>query len=459
MNMRNKFKHKNVLIIGLKKSGISCVNLLTKLGAFCYVFDDNKLLLKQIAFESEVNVVSRIDEDIIKIMDYVVISPAVSIFSEYVKLAKLFGVPVVSELELGTYFAKGKLVGITGTNGKTTTSTLVYEILKTAHKPSVLCGNIGEPITENILPFKTTYVVEMSSFQLESANKIKPNIAVITNLTPNHLDRHLNFKNYREAKYNIFKNMSHLSHLILNYDDKNLRELKNRKIRPNIIWVSTSCEVDGYFVKDKVIYKRKGKKTLMLFDLSNIKLLGKHNEQNILFAVAVCDILKIKMELVKQAVDNFEPLCHRLQFVKNVNGVDYVNDSKSTTPASTITAISSLEKKPIILILGGSDKDVSFDKLSKKISKTKNIRLVVVQGETTKKIVKSLKKFGVKNFEICANFYDAIKLATARAVEGDTILLSPACASFDAFSCFEERGEKFIEYVKDLNCEKKEISK
>ncbi len=448
--MKNKFKNKNVLIVGLKKSGESSLELLQKLGAFCYVYDDNKDVLKCYGGRDNCNIASFLDEDLIKVMDYMIISPGVSIYCECVKLANLYGVKVLSELELGTSFARGKIIGITGTNGKTTTCSLIYHILKIAKHPAVLCGNIGEPITANILPFKTNYVVEMSSFQLESAEKLRPNIAAITNITPNHLDRHLTFNNYRDSKFNIFKNMQHCDTLILNYDDKTLRTLKNQKVHPKIIWISIKDEIDGYFVEGhKVFYKHKNK-TECVIDIENIKLVGKHNLYNILIALAVGKKLKVSDKVIEFAVSSFEPLTHRLQFVKNVNGVDYVNDSKSTSPDSTITAIDAFHKKPLILLLGGSDKNASFDKLAKKIKHSSNIKLVVVSGATSQKIISSLKKYGVKNYHKVSSFLEGLTVATKLAESGDTILLSPACASFDYFRSFEERGEKFCEYVEKL---------
>ena len=445
--MKNIFKNKNVLILGMGKSGCSSLELLTKLGAFCYIFDSDKSVLSNFAGRNNCSTVSNLNEEIFKLMDFMIISPGISIFDESVKLAKLFGVKVLSELELGSFFLKGKLIGITGTNGKTTTCSLVYHILKTAKKLSVLCGNIGEPLTENILPFKTKYVVEMSSFQLESINKIKPDIAAITNITPNHLDRHLTFKNYVEAKFNLFKNIKKSGTLVLNYDDKILNNLKDQKINCKKIYISAKKEIDGYFIKNEEILYKKRKKIKKIVNLSKIQLIGSHNLQNILIAVAVCKALKIKNRVIEEAISTFVPLRHRLQFVKDVNGVSFINDSKSTSPDSTITAINAFNKKPLILLLGGSDKKASFDVLSKKIKKSKDVKLIIVSGDTSKKIITSFKKFGIRNYLLADSFDKAVKLAYKNALFGDTILLSPACASFDYFSSFEERGDKFIEIV------------
>lgn len=451
--MKNKFKNKNVLIVGLKKSGLASISLLQKQGAFCYAYDDNINALHQVSNNFSVTIVNKIDEDLLKIMDFMVISPSISVFSEVVKLAKLYGVQVIGEVELGSMFAKGNIIAITGTNGKTTVTSMIYSVLQYVKKSCVLCGNIGEPITENLLPFKTNYVTEVSSFQLESIVKFAPDIAIITNITPNHLDRHLTFNNYKQAKYNIFKNMNKCKTLILNYDDKTLRNLQTEKLRPKTIWISTEKQIDGYYLQDCKVFYKKGKKTIYLLDLSNIKLIGKHNLLNCLFVVAVAHKLKLNLKHVQSCLACFEPIKHRLQFVSDVNGVKYINDSKSTSPDSAITAIKAIKNSPLILLLGGSDKGTCFDKLAQKIKKAKNIKLIIVQGDTTKKIVKSLKKQNIKNYIIAKNFYDALQISTKNAKGGDVVLLSPACASFDQFDCFESRGDKFIEYVRNLSIE------
>ncbi len=432
------------------KSGESSLELLSKFKAFCYCYDDNKEKLKTFENLHDCNLVFDLDEEIIKIMDFVILSPGISIFSEVVKLAKLYGVEVISELELGTCLTKGRIIGITGTNGKTTTCSLIHHILKKSNKPSVLCGNVGDPITQNIMPYKCNYVVEMSSFQLESLNHLKPDIAVITNITPNHLDRHLTFENYIEAKCNILKNISKHSNIILNYDDNVLRKLDLRHVECNITWVSIKEEIEGYFVKNSKVYFKQNNKTKYICNISDVKLVGEHNVLNVLIAVAVCKALKIKNSKIEEAVNSFLPLKHRLQFVKNVNGIDFVNDSKSTSPDSTITAIKSYSKKPTILILGGSDKDTNFDYLANKIVQSKSIKKVVICGQTAKKIISSLKKYKFENFVDIKDFEDAIYYCYKNACYGDTVLLSPACASFDKFTCFEERGERFIEVVKNL---------
>ena len=296
----------------------------------------------------------------------------------------------------------------------------------------------------------------MSSFQLESARNLKTDICAITNITPNHLDRHLTFANYQTAKFNIFKNCKRKDDLILNVDDKILYYLSKEKLKPKITKISKKPIKNGYFAQKNQIFYSKNKKTELLFDVANAKLIGNHNIENILIATAICKKLGVKNKDIKKAIVDFVPLKHRLQFVKNVNGVEYYNDSKSTSPDSTITAINAFDKKPIILMLGGSDKDTKFDKLAKKIAKS-DIKSVIICGITAKKIASALKKANYKKYIIAQNFDNAFLLATQKATSGDVVLLSPACASFDFFKNFEERGEKFEKLVKAIKTEQDKI--
>ena len=241
--------------------------------------------------------------------------------------------------------------------------------------------------------------------------------------------------------------------MILNYDDENLKEISNQKRKFKTALISTDKEIDGYFEKNNKIFFKHGKKIKFLFDISKCKLVGKHNISNILVATAICKELGVKEKYIEKAINEFAPLAHRLQFVRDVNGVAYYNDSKSTSPDSTITAINSFDKKPVVLMLGGSDKNTNFDYLAKKIAKS-DIKLVVVCGETAEKIVKSLKKAKFNEYAVANDFETAFHVASVNAESGDVVLLSPACASFDYFKSYEERGEKFEELVKGLENQK-----
>ncbi|MBQ7452669.1 MAG: UDP-N-acetylmuramoyl-L-alanine--D-glutamate ligase [Clostridia bacterium] len=426
---------------------MSAYRLLIKLGATCFVFDDNKSIMEEFCKKESCEAFEPTND--IEHFDFLVLSPGVSVEAAYIQTAKSCGVKIISELELGAALISGNLVGITGTNGKTTTCSLVFHILQFARKKAVLCGNIGEPITSKLTPEFFNYIVEMSSFQLETSNNLKPHISAITNITPNHIDRHQTFEKYVSAKLNIFKNATKKDVLVLNHDDPTLQSLDTKNIKPKIIWISIKDNVNGYFIKNKKVFFKNRSKEENVLTISTT-LLGAHNLYNILFAIAICRELGVAPKTIEKAIETFSPIKHRLQFVKNVNGVSYYNDSKSTTPESTINAINSFGNKPLILLLGGSDKKTPFDNLANNILKRKNIKLIIIYGATASQIVSTLSKLKIQNYIVAKDFFSALHLATNNATKGDTVLLSPACASFDAFSSFEERGNKFCEYVNDI---------
>lgn len=439
---------KNVLVIGLARSGLSAIDFLIEKKSNVFVHDSDEKVVEELKHTlSRCQIVSAVDEKLLEFIDLVVISPGVSIYSEPVKLAKLLNIPVISELQLGTSFVKGKIVAVTGTNGKTTTVSLLEAILNTAKKTNALVGNVGNPITKYISPASQTYVAEVSSFQLE-ATDFSPDIACILNVSENHLDRHFSFKNYIDTKYKIFEHMKRGGVLVLNADDSELLKLKDEKnIRPKIVWFSNEKVLDGgCIIEGKFCYKR-GKKIITICETDKIKLIGRHNLSNILSAICMAVHLKIKTKYVRRAVENFLPIEHRLQFIKKVGDVDYVNDSKSTTPISAVTAVNSF-KKPVILILGGSDKGLDYTDMIAEIGS--KVKMAVLTGKIAPKLVKCFKKLKLTNYKRLDNFFDAIKGAKECATAGDVVLLSPATASFDTFKNFEERGEAFIKFVEGL---------
>lgn len=452
-----KYKGKNFLVLGLKKSGISAIEFLIKKRANVYCYDD-KEKLKNVIELSKQNVyeIKKINDDVISKMDYIIVSPGVSKYHEAVKLAILYNKKVLGELELGLKEAKGDIIAITGSNGKTTTVNLIEQAFNYAKKRNLLVGNVGNPITKFVSKRKTNYIVEVSSFQLETC-KIKPKIACILNLSENHLDRHFSFKEYKETKYRIFENMGSEDLLILNYDDENLRQLESKKtvifdkkidIKAKILWFSRKNIIDGAYIDGDEICYKKGNKIINIAKLDEVKLIGEHNLENILCFVCVCLLKKIKVKFIREVITNFRGVGHRLEYVKSVDGVDYINDSKSTTCTSTLTAVKSFTK-PIILILGGSDKGLNYDDLALKLKD--KVKLSILTGEISEKLKESFIKSGNENFEVKKDFFEAINFAKSKANKGDVVLLSPATASFDEFENFEKRGEKFIEIVNSFN--------
>lgn len=451
-----KYKNKNVLIVGYGESGKSSQDFLLSHKANVFLYDDNKQVFNSLKFDDKkVTILEKYDEEIIKQFDFVVLSPGVSIYSEIVKLATFSNVPVISELQLGLDNVKGRVIAITGTNGKTTTVNLLEQVFNCAHKRSYMVGNVGNPITKFVRPFRTNYLTEVSSFQLESA-EIKPNIACLLNITENHLDRHFSFSEYMQTKFKIFKNMTRHGTLVLNFDDENLRKLctktvdifgRTYKIKPKIVWFSVRNEVDGAFLRGGTIYFKRGNKIIEICKQNDIKLLGIHNVSNVLAVICMALCAKIKPRHIKKAIQNFRGVEHRIEFVKTIDGVDYINDSKSTTPQSTITAINSTEK-PKIVILGGSSKGLNYDDFVKTISD--KIKFAVLTGEIAPELEKSFKKAKKQNYVLQKKFCDAVKKASELAECGDVVLLSPATASFDEFKNFEHRGEVFMQIVNEL---------
>ena len=448
-----KLKNKNVLVIGLAKSGQSACEFLVKHHSKVFAYDKDQ---DKKVFSCDVKRVEKIDEEFLKQMHLIVISPGVSIYNSSVKLAKMLGIKVIGELELGLNYAKGKKIMITGSNGKTTTVNMIEQTFNYAKKSNLLVGNVGNPITKYVSPFKTCYICEVSSFQLESSS-VKPNIACILNLSENHLDRHFSVNEYFETKFKIFENMTKNGTLILNYDDENLKKLESKNvdilgkkcfIKPKIKWISLKAEVDGAFVKDNKICFKHNNKTEIIDDISNVKILGEHNLYNILAMVAVCKTCHIKNKYICSTIQNFAGIEHRLEFVCSIDGVEYINDSKSSTPQATITALNAI-KKPIVLILGGSSKGLNYDDFALKIKN--KFKFAVLTGEISTEIEKSFQKADIKNYQIQKNFADAVKLASKKATKNDVVLLSPATASFDQFENFEQRGECFKKIVSKID--------
>ena len=450
------YKNTNVLIIGMAKSGQSAMEFLQKHKANVFIYDSNIDTLSQLkSILKNVTILTKIDEQSLQNIDLIVLSPAVSIFCEEVKLAQLFGIKIISELQLGLDNAKGDKILLTGTNGKTTTVNLIEQAFNYAKRKNLLVGNVGNPITRYVSKYRTNYIVEVSSFQLESS-LVQPNIACILNITQNHLNRHFSYANYIQTKYKIFCNQTKRDFLVLNYDDELLRKLQSKQteifgelvdIKSKIFWFSAKTDVLGSYLKDGKIYFNNGKKTTFIEYEKNIKLLGKHNAYNVLAMVTICMLKHLPLKAIRLAIKNFAGVEHRLQLVASKNGVDYINDSKSTTPFSTITALNAI-KKPVVLILGGSDKGLDYDDFVSQISC--KIKYAVLTGEIAEKLEKSFQKNNVKNYCVVKQFDRAVQKAKSLSSNGDCVLLSPATASFDCFNNFEHRGEVYIDLVKKL---------
>jgi len=445
------FKNKKISVIGLGKSGFAAAQFLIGKKAQVSVTDnsskeeilrDARRLEKLGArVETGRHTAAALEE-----ASLVVTSPGISKESFPLKLARQKKIPVISEVELAALNCRGFIVGITGTNGKTTTSHLIHEIISHAGRKSVLCGNIGYSFLEATreIDKKTVVVLELSSFQLEDSPDLRPDIALVLNISPNHLDRHKTLKNYTRAKENIFKNQTKTDVLILNYDDPVVKKM-SEKARSRVIFFSKAPMKNGIFLKKNKIVVRERNREVRFLETRHFKLKGDHNIENILAAAAVAWVLKIPATVTQRTSDLFKTLEHRIEPLGQLGGVYFVNDSKSTTVESTKAAILSV-KTPLVLIAGGRDKGVDFSSIEALVKD--RVKRAILYGESRDKIKNSWKSFD--RWETEADFAKAVERAFQSACPGDTVLLSPMCTSFDQFSSYAERGNAFKQIFKKL---------
>lgn len=436
----------------MARSGLVCAKLLKKLGAQVFVTDakPDNLLTSEIAQLVEQNIDFETGGHTSKVItnkDYLIISPGVPLDIPILKEAQNLGIPIFSEIEVAFWLTDAKIVGITGSNGKTTTTTLVGEILNGDRKECEVGGNIGIPfssLVEKVSP-DGIIVLELSSFQLERIEEFKPYVAVVLNLTPDHLDRYPDLRSYMEAKLRIFENQTEVDFAVLNADDKNSMELALYSASKKIFF-STQKELElGAFVKNgMLVYKMNGKEERII-ETKDIGIKGPHNLSNASAACAICAILGISPVSMRETLKRFKGVEHRLEEVATLSGVKFVNDSKATNVESVWYALQSVEK-PIILIAGGKDKGGDFTRLRELVQN--RVKVLILIGEAKEKIRDALS-------DLVSTLYtdsleEAVELSFKKAESGDTVLLSPACASFDMFKDYEHRGEVFKSSVKRL---------
>lgn len=428
-----------VLLIGYQKSGKSASKLLKKLGYKVVVIDDDRKI--------DINNYGRLLDS----LSFIVVSPAVLPDSPILKEAEKHNIKIIGELELGTQYLKGNLIAITGTNGKTTTTYLVDHLLKSDN--TFIGGNVGIPIT-SFAP-KTNddsiTVAEVSSFQLMHIDKFRPHVAAFLNLTPDHLNYHKTMQDYLNAKLNIFANQTQQDFAILNADDAITASIRPTKSK--VYYFSTKKRVNGCFVSGGNIYFRDTTKTiaptgkLLVAKVSDINLLGEHNLSNVLCAICCALVCGLKPQVIKERLKTFKPVEHRLQYVTDIDGVSFINDSKATNISSAVCAIDSMTK-PTTIILGGSDKGCSFDDVFN--HEPTLIKNYVLMGETQAKLLDAAKKWGRQNVFLASSLSSAVELAYRLSSRGENVLFSPACASFDMFDNYEQRGKCFCGIVRGL---------
>ncbi len=441
---------KKVLIIGAARSGLAGAAFLAKQG--------NEVVLTDMIQAKQVDNLAALgvsfiwgeQPDVEAIQpDYIVISPGVPLTIPPVCYAKSHGIPVIGELELAYRNCKAPFVAITGTNGKTTTTTLVGELLKKTGKQISVGGNIGVPLIgyAGQLQADDIVVAEVSSFQLETIEEFCPHLALILNLTPDHLDRHGDMAGYLAAKARIFENQKEFDYLVLNYDDVALRGLQPQS-RGKVIFFSQrhTLEEGVYLDGTQVVLKLDGK-CMVICDAHEIAIKGKHNLENAMGAIALAYLSGVTPADIRDVLMTFPGVEHRLEPVRTVNDVLYINDSKGTNPDSTIKAIEAYNR-PIVIILGGKNKGVAFTQLARLVKK--RVKKAVVLGQAREEIIAALQAVDFMDYVEAGTFEEAVNTAAKLAEPGDIVLLSPACTSWDMFNSFEERGRLFKALVAAL---------
>ena len=451
---------KKVLVAGAGKSGVAASKLLARNGREVILYDENMkgeltrdIVLDKFSdapFKENIDtILGTITDEQISACDYMVISPGIPTDNGFAKRVKSLGVRVLSEIELAYMYEQGTVIAITGTNGKTTTTTLVGEIMKAYNDETFVVGNIGIPYTD--LADKTkessVTVAEISSFQLETVETFKPHISACLNITPDHLDRHHTFDNYAACKMAIAKKQTMEDYMVLNYDDP--ETLKRADLdNVNVVFFSRLTHLDeGVYVDvDDVVIKKDNVITKIL-SLKDINLLGTHNVENILAAVAITYYAGVPVATIRKVCTEFKGVAHRIEYVRTVNGVKYYNDSKGTNPDAAIKGIKAMTTTTF-LIGGGYDKDSTYDEWVDTFFG--RVKLLILMGETAEKIEECCRRKGFDREKIvhAGSIEEAVDIACENAVSGDAVLLSPACASWDMFKDYEERGNRFKEHAK-----------
>lgn len=431
------YKGKRIVILGMAKSGVAAAKKLANLGA--------QIAISEAKPQSEVNpkLINELEGKNIEIefsghtnrtldgSELIVVSPGVHLDIPIIKEAFIRNIPVISEIEMAYRFFTKPIIAVTGTNGKTTTTTLIGEILKAAGKKVAVAGNIGNPLIEVNDKKLDFIVVEISSYQLEAIKTFRPWISVFLNLTEDHLERHKTFEEYAKAKSRIFLNQMKSDFIVYNAEDKKVAELV----------------LDS--PARKIAFSTKNPQSLLMFDPSKIRIKGEHNLENVLASTAAALIAGVKHKTIEKVLKSFKGIEHRIEYVRSLKDVRFYNDSKATNPNSTCVALKTLKAEgPIILILGGKDKGVDLGGMCELINKS--VKKVVLLGEAAQRFEKELRSSNFNAIETVKDLKEAAQKSFKSAKKGDVVLLSPACASFDMFSNFEERGKVFKEAVKRL---------
>ena len=448
---------KSVLVAGTGISGIGAASLLRQVGRNVILYDENDKLDAESVYQKMgsregVSVaVGELRPETLEQAEYCVLSPGIPVDSPLVLKLRERGIPVWSEIELAFHYSRGRLAGITGTNGKTTTTALVGEIVKNwlGAEHTFVVGNIGIPYTGAALKTREdcVTVAEISSFQLETTLKFHPQVSAILNITPDHLDRHHTMECYEQVKESITKNQTPEDTCVLNFEDERLRRF-GQTLRTKVIWFSSRQELErGLFLKDDTIFCRRGNGTEILGRTDEFHLVGVCNYENIMAAAGIAMGLGAPFEVIRRTAKEFRAVEHRIEYTAEKNGVRYYNDSKGTNVDAAVQGVRAMTARTV-LIGGGYDKGVEFDDWI--LSFDGKIKKLLLMGQTREKIAACAKKHGFYDYEFVDSMEEAVKRAAELAEPGEAVLLSPACASWGMFDNYEQRGRIFKELVHKL---------
>ncbi len=451
-------REQKCLVVGSGISGIGAVTLLDQMNAEIIFFDGNEsMTIKELENKLPEGIravcyTGELPEEVMKQIDIAVLSPGVPTDIPMVNTMRNMGIKIIGEIELGYMAEKGTVVAITGTNGKTTTTTLVGEIMKAymGEEHTFVVGNIGFPYTLESLKTKkdTVTVGEISSFQLETVHEFHPKVSAVLNVTPDHLNRHHTMEAYAQAKADIAKKQTKEDICVLNYENTYTREM-GEKCPATAVYFSSARELEnGYFLQGEDIYKAvNGEKQILMNIHRDMNLVGICNVENVMAAIAIAEGMGVPMEIILAVIKKFKAVEHRIEFVAAKGGVDYYNDSKGTNPDAAIQGIKAMSK-PTILIGGGYDKQNEYDEWIESFDG--KVKWLVLIGQTRDKIAECARKHGFDKIKMAESFEECLELCTKLAQTGDAVLLSPACASWGMFPNYEVRGKMFKDYVNSL---------
>lgn len=443
---------KKVLVFGSGISGIGAVKLLEDHGAEVVLYDGNESLdqasLREQLGEKTTIMLGKFPEHLLEELDLVVLSPGVPTDLPVILAMKEHGIQVIGEVELAYAFGKGDVLAITGTNGKTTTTSLLGEIMKCHQEEVFVVGNIGNPYTvaAGQMTERSVAVAEMSSFQLESIETFRPKVSAILNFTPDHLNRHHTMEAYVEAKKQIAKNQTAEDYCVLNYEDERTKAF-GEEVKAQVLYFSSAHKLErGIYLDDgKMIYKNPEEEIVCHVD--ELQILGIHNYENVMAAVAMAAVYGVPMDTIRKAILAFKGVEHRIEYVTEKAGVVYYNDSKGTNPDAAIKGIQAMNRKTV-LIGGGYDKNSEYTEWIQAFDG--KVKQLILIGATREKIAQDAEKCGFHDYVFADTFEEAVLLAAKTAKSGEAVLLSPACASWGMFPNYEVRGEKFKEIVNSL---------